>query len=361
MTKKTNALMLRYGLSVLWQNKCLNTKTISNTIQLENIIYKNLLNKNLKILTIKYHSKFVNIFVYNFCQYFNISLYQQVLKYYRQVLDLYKVIQVFGVSAKHVLWFFKSVGIIKINLTSWNIIKNTKKSFYKNKRVLQFFYTLLKFFNLVKYNKSVVYLKSIVCLDSFYTYSKKKGNKKLFVRFKKLRKVSGLITFKLFSIKLENSIFWAYNTFIHISITNVFFFKGFRVNYRVNNNLLKAKKNDLRFLLYTFLLAVRYCSSKIIVDYLLNLIKKNKNHHRSLKIFTNFLEKLFLYKAIKLLGFQLRVTGKLGGKMRKSKYHYKLGKVQLQTLKSRLSYDLGLSYTKFGIISIKVWLLHANY
>lgn len=101
-------------------------------------------------------------------------------------------------------------------------------------------------------------------------------------------------------------------------------------------------------------MAVRYCSSKIIVDYLLNLIKKNKNHHRSLKIFTNFLEKLFLYKAIKLLGFQLRVTGKLGGKMRKSKYHYKLGKVQLQTLKSRLSYDLGLSYTKFGIISIKV-------
>ena len=46
--------------------------------------------------------------------------------------------------------------------------------------------------------------------------------------------------------------------------------------------------------------------------------------------------------------------------MRKSKYHYKLGKVQLQTLKSSLNYSLGLSYTKFGIISIKIWLLHAN-
>lgn len=118
--------------------------------------------------------------------------------------------------------------------------------------------------------------------------------------------------------------------------------------------MLKPKKQDLRFLLFTFLLATRYSNSKIIVDYLLNVIKKNKNHHRSLRIFTNLLEKLFFSKVIKLLGFQLRVTGKLGGNMRKSKYHYKLGKVQLQTLKTTLSYSIGLSYTKFGIISVKV-------
>lgn len=39
--------------------------------------------------------------------------------------------------------------------------------------------------------------------------------------------------------------------------------------------------------------------------------------------------------------------------MRKSKYIYKIGKVQLQTLKLIFDYNLYLSFTKFGIISIK--------
>jgi ribosomal protein S3 len=32
----------------------------------------------------------------------------------------------------------------------------------------------------------------------------------------------------------------------------------------------------------------------------------------------------------------------------------------LQTLKIGLNYTLSISFTKFGIISIKVWLLHAD-
>jgi ribosomal protein S3 len=46
--------------------------------------------------------------------------------------------------------------------------------------------------------------------------------------------------------------------------------------------------------------------------------------------------------------------------MRKSKYHYDIGKVQLQTLKIILSYSLSFSYTKFGILSTKFWILHGN-
>ena len=46
--------------------------------------------------------------------------------------------------------------------------------------------------------------------------------------------------------------------------------------------------------------------------------------------------------------------------MRRSKFHYKLGKVCLQSLSIGLNYSIALSYTKFGIISIKVWLLHAD-
>ena len=53
-------------------------------------------------------------------------------------------------------------------------------------------------------------------------------------------------------------------------------------------------------------------------------------------------------------GFQLRVTGKLNGRMRKSKYQYSIGKVSLQTLQSIISYSMTVSYTKFGLLSNKV-------
>jgi len=55
---------------------------------------------------------------------------------------------------------------------------------------------------------------------------------------------------------------------------------------------------------------------------------------------------------------QLRLTGKLSGKMRKSKYGYRIGKVQLHTIDSKVIYSSDLSYTKFGIISIKLWILY---
>jgi ribosomal protein S3 len=60
-----------------------------------------------------------------------------------------------------------------------------------------------------------------------------------------------------------------------------------------------------------------------------------------------------MLRKISLLGIQLRVSGKLDGRMRRSKYHYNVGKVQLQTLKIFLNYSLSISYTKYGIISIK--------
>ena len=276
MTKKTDALILRYGLSVLWQNKYIKTKAVSNIIQLENIIYKELFNKNLKILTIKYRPGFVTVFIYNFCQFFNSLFYQQVIKYYRSVLNLRKVIQKFGVREKYLLWFFKYVGIHGVKLNSVQVIKDTKIiRLYEKKRTLQFFYIFLKTLNIVKLNKVVIYLSTLFYINNFYIENNK-VSKKSFFSFKKIRKINGLIKFKLLSIKLENSIFWAYKHTIRVSLNNVFLLKGLLLNYKINTGMLTPKKSDLRFLLYTFVLAVCYSNSKIIVDYLLVAIKKKK-------------------------------------------------------------------------------------
>jgi ribosomal protein S3 len=101
-------------------------------------------------------------------------------------------------------------------------------------------------------------------------------------------------------------------------------------------------------------LALFYFNSSLLSNYLSFLIKNSDKHYVVLKNVVKVLQNFYLVSHIKLLGIQLRLSGKLGGKMRKSKYHYQLGKVQLQTLKSKLSYDLGNSYTKYGVISVKV-------
>jgi len=109
-----------------------------------------------------------------------------------------------------------------------------------------------------------------------------------------------------------------------------------------------------RYNFFTLFLALFYKNSKLLADYLSECIKKDKQHRKILQKCTDFIEKIFFSKLLYLSGIQVRVTGKLGGKMRRSKYHYKFGTVQLQTLKHFVSYHCNPVYTKFGLISIKI-------
>jgi len=159
-----------------------------------------------------------------------------------------------------------------------------------------------------------------------------------------------LLNFKLLAIKIENIIFWYCQRHINVNISHIFANNGIEA---LHGSYRDFKKSNFRFVFYSLLAAANYCNSKIIGDLISVEIKKNKNHFKTLGFFTTTLENLFFSNSIKFKGFQLRLSGKLNGKMRKSKYHYKLGKVQLQTLKYGLSYSICNSYTKFGIISVK--------
>jgi len=138
---------------------------------------------------------------------------------------------------------------------------------------------------------------------------------------------------------------------MNVKLNNVFLQKGLpRISFFGNQTI----KPDFRFKFFTIFLSIVYNNSLILATYLAEMIKNGKQHRKNLQTFTDFFERVFFSCVIFLSGFQLRVTGKLGGKLRKSKYHYKLGKVKLQTFKHFLSYSLVPSFTKFGVISIKV-------
>jgi len=170
-------------------------------------------------------------------------------------------------------------------------------------------------------------------------------------RKKKLRKISGFVSIRVFQLSLENIICYTCKRFLSVSIHNIFLSKGLHVQQKLG---VKMRKQKFRSLFYLVLMSALFNQSKIIALYLAVSIKTTKNHLVVLRSFIDLVEFFFFKRILRFLGFQLRLTGKLGGKMRRSKFHYKLGKVCLQTISIGLSYSTVLSYTKFGVISIKV-------
>jgi hypothetical protein len=102
MTKKTNSLLFRFGISTLWKNKTEGIKNIINITQLESIIYKELKKKNFILLHVIYKMYLVNIFLYN-CYKFDNKYKNQIIYYYKKTLSLKKTIEKFGLNEKIIL------------------------------------------------------------------------------------------------------------------------------------------------------------------------------------------------------------------------------------------------------------------
>ena len=166
-----------------------------------------------------------------------------------------------------------------------------------------------------------------------------------------LRKINGFLKLKLITKGLENLIFKLKSKKVVIKIKNLYLIKGF---FRVPFFGKQVIKPEFRFKFFTVFLSIAYTNSFLLAEYVSDFIKKGKQHRKNLQVFTNFFERIFYPRLLTLSGFQLRVSGKLGGKLRKSRFHYRIGKVQLQTFKFALSYSFTTSYTKFGTMSIKV-------
>jgi hypothetical protein len=165
-----------------------------------------------------------------------------------------------------------------------------------------------------------------------------------------LRKINGLIKFKIFSFYLENIIFKFCNFFVDIKINNILLKKNLFYNLK---QYIQLKKKDFLPVFNTIIFSIIYKNPKLITEYLSIQIKKDKKHKKVLSNFVLVLEKIFFSNVIKLKGLKLRLNGKLNGSMRKSKYQYSLGKIELHKIDSCLTFSSSLSYTKFGVIAIK--------
>lgn len=355
MTKKTNSLVLRYGTSVVWKKKTSSVNVISSFLQLDKLINVWLKKKNLNLVETRYGSNLLYIFVYKRF-FFDERLKNSIIKFYKKTLNDSLVIQKFGVH-KNQLDFILSETNVKNNNTKGT--RNINLFYFlwclrSKKSLCLLLFTITRSIFLARIN---VGSYSIQKLLSFYMRLDFLTIKKVSTSFAKnilMRKINGYLKIKLISQSLENLIFKLKSQHTSIKIKNIYLMKNF---FRVPFLGKQIMKPEFRFKFFTVFLAIAYHNSFLLAEYVADLIKKGKQHRKSLQIFTNFFERIFSPRLLLLSGFQLRVSGKLGGKLRKSKYHYKIGKVQLQTLKNPLSYCMTTSYTKFGVFSIKVWLV----
>ena len=246
-------------------------------------------------------------------------------------------------------YFFLDVSI---TVSNWNTIK----------RLVFFKYWLrLFFFNNILFKKKKI-IKASLILNSYKflwfevigipSLLKKKKN----YLNKNLHQIFGVLFLRNCMVQLVNILFLSCGLVLKVNVTNIFS-KENRITW-LKWDLLNTVN---RFLTLTVIISAHYGKTILVSEYIAAIIFKSKNHIRDLKVFVKFFGNLFGNDKIKLLGFQLRLTGKVGGRMRKTKYECKLGLIKTHTFNVSVNYTKSLSYTKYGIISIKLWYFRKYY
>lgn len=195
-----------------------------NILRLENIVYTEFKKKNVSVFRVHYVRNTLTVLVYNRCS-FLINQRRRIVQYYSKVLDLGMVVQKFGLCEQHIVNFLRSVGIRRIKM---NI--NNNKSIYrvfleyvvKKKRYLSLLNMKLRLWSSVTdFMKQVLShsLCGLININSYYFM--KNSMKKTNFFFLRLRETSGSVQFKIFSIQMENKIFWLLSKTYSISVSSI--------------------------------------------------------------------------------------------------------------------------------------------
>lgn len=308
-------------------------------------------NYNFKILKTQHFLKKIYIYVFPYKTRLN-SLLQYILYFEKFLITKYFLRCVYGVT------------IIK-NIKP--TIKNKNKEPKINKCMFFLFYFTIKVLIL----KRLIGLKTIQSLDckKIYLLSENniflnfKGNqiflKKKFFRLLVLQElllINSILKFKYLELYCSLLCFFYTEQALSIHITSVFD-KPF-LFYKIPFFFKYLKKYFLKQKLYIISLSFIFFKGEIILSYIHNIVKKTKNkkHLKNLFLFFQEVKTTFKTQYIPLYGFKFRIAGRLGGKLRKSTFYYKLGNLKLLTFNTFVNYSFYVVHTLYGVFSLKLWL-----
>lgn len=372
MTKKTNPITLRLGYNLFWFQK---KNTLFAFRQIYSLIYflqHELKNFFLFCLNIKFIIPLIILKIYNKSKYFHMLNKMRIIQ-----SKLFKL-ECLGEKKKEVLYKIKN---LKFYVLNWKIL-NLKQLTKNKKKYINYFHThfqlIYSTFYIIKYNLYInKYYKLFYYKNLIYYYNNKLNlfnihyiykyqqiifkniiNKKLIYYLKNDKlKLLNILNLKLISLSFELLLNIYYNKkyiIVFNNVLNYFLLNDFIEKNQYKN--LNKQKHKIYFLMYTLFY---FKNTELIVRYISFLINKSYRHKRNIMFFRKMIYYLWIKKIIKFKGFNLSILGKLNGKMKRSKFYYRVGKFGVSTfLNEKIVYYYLPLYTKFGVFSIKLQLLY---
>ena len=377
MTKRSNSFILRLGYSLFWDQKKTSFFIFFRFRYLVLFLKKELYKYSFVFLTLNYIStafiitmstifrtikrlgKISNIFFFNIdFQFFNyISIFYNKIKTKSNTMYLHNS----KTYNDNCIYRFKYLELLHF---SFQFSLKCIVSFDAYYNMLNFINSFVLYSKLKKNLRNIffkVYLIKAWIKNNKYFFCLKNSSLITWFYFSKILNFKSLSNFKLFKILivrklelfLETLFIFHYKISLNIYLVNI-------LNVLHNMYIFKKKKlyksKELRKKIMFYYISFYLKSAEFLCKYFGSILLTGKYHLRMIRYCLNNIYKLYLIQLINFYGFKLHISGKLNGKMRKSKYFYKIGKMLLNTFKTKLQcYFLPL-YTKYGIFSIKVWL-----
>ncbi len=310
MTKKTDSLIFRYGVKTLWKNTNFLFKTSLSTSFFFKFFQFELQQRKFELLTIE-QKKYNIISVFLFC------------------------------------FFWKSIFISAKKTKSRLLFKTLLfyKYWFLFKALFSFFFGLT--------HQGVIFLNfsSLFYFSKLYTFTISRQDYTYPVTIKSLNS----LYFKVEQVRLENMLSIIFGSSFHVKLHSIFS-SPLYFDFIQSPAFIKSKKSieftTVEFILY---LSCKLRMISIFTRYLSKSLSLENKHRKVLWAAVNAITllsiKLPLFK-----GIRIYVTGKLNGKMRRKTYSFKLGRLSIQQIDSNLDYFKATSFTKFGTLSVKVWV-----
>ena len=334
MSRITNSILLRYGITQFWSASLFKQKSLSLLLTLNCFLILIFKNYFLQIVKTQYLLNSITIYI---------------LKINRDKFS-----------------FLEKYLILKKKLTNYNKINSRKKYFIKYKSSLNNDSVSLKlkklsfvtklwfftFFTLYFLKKKFNYLQCISLMPFFF--KKKSFKKKIFIIKKfNIKKINYYIQLKLLSLFISNLIFNYTTKDISVIIKTMseciqftklpFFFNKKRINFE--------KKQTIFRILLSFMFFKASLITTDINRLLINV--KNKKHINTVRSYLELVKIIFIYQRVPLSGIKIQLAGRLNGKLRKSRFGYVLGSVKLMKFDIDCNFSFESVYTPYGVFSLR--------
>jgi len=264
-------------------------------------------------------------------------------------LCLDDTLQKFGLGASCLTYIFKSINkkvtFKRLFVTKFKVFLFALEI---KKHLIFFLFLFLKYFSLCTLSYCTVICKNFKVEPSTNCNSmfiKKRASKYVLVR-----KINGLIKLKLISSVLSGIVFNKLRLAVKFSLQNIYLNKGW-LQLPTTKGFLQ--NIELRDKFFTIFFSIKFFNAELFGQYLATLLLSSKNHLKIFYSVVKFVELLFFNSIIVTKGLRVRLTGKINGKMRKSKHHYSLGSTSTQSLSQVCNYSLVSAHTKYGVLSLK--------